>query len=74
MNVKTNVCNVISKLLQHHFSKRHSMHKIYNRNTVKTSYSCMRNMESGVSSHNKQILNPSEEYFRCNYRVRNEYL
>ena len=27
-----------------------------------------------VSSHNKQILNPSKEYFGCNYRVRNECL
>ena len=34
----------------------------------------MRNMESVISSHNKQILNPSKEYFWYNCRVWNEYL
>ena len=32
----------------------------------------MRNMESVISSHSKQILNPSKEYFRRNCRIRNE--
>ena len=32
----------------------------------------MRNIESVILSHNKQIFNPSKEYFGCNYRVRNE--
>ena len=72
MNVKTNVGKTFLKLLQCHFPKRHPMHKIFNRNTVKISYCCMRNMESVISSHNKQILNPSKEYFGCNCRVRNE--
>ena len=66
MNVKTNVGKTFLKLLQCHFPKRHLMHKIFNRNTVKTSYCCMRNMESIISSHNKQILYPSMEYFGCN--------
>ena len=72
MNVKTNVGKTFLKLLQCHFPKRHPMHKIFNRNTVKISYCCMRNMESVISSHNKQILNPSKEYFGSNCRVRNE--
>ena len=29
----------------------------------------MRNLESVISSHNKQVLNPSKEYFGCNCRV-----
>ena len=48
------------------------MHKILNRNTVKISYCCMRNIESVISPRNKQILNPNKEYFGCNRRVRNE--
>ena len=36
------------------------MHKIFNHNTVKTSHCCVRNIESVISSHNKQILNPAK--------------
>ena len=32
----------------------------------------MRNMESVISSHNKQILNTRKKYFGCSCRVRNE--
>ena len=32
----------------------------------------MRNIESEISPHSKQILNPGKEYFEWNYRVRNE--
>ena len=72
MDVKINVGKTFLKLLQHHFPKRHPMHKKFNRNTVKISYCCMRNMETVISSHNKQMLNPSKEHFRCSCRVRNE--
>ena len=72
MNVKTNVGKTFLKLLQRHFPKPHLMSNLFNRNTVKISYFCMRSMESVISSHNKQILNPSREYFRYNRRVRNE--
>ena len=67
MNIKTNVSKTFVKLLQR---QRHHMHKIFNRNTVKVSYRCMRSMESVISSHNKQLSNPSREYFGCNCRVR----
>ena len=74
MNLKTNMGKTFLKLLQRHFLKRHSMHKIFNRNAVKISYCCMRNMESVILSRNKQILNLSKEYFGCNYKVRNKCL
>ena len=72
MSLKKNVGKAFLKLLQHHFLKRYPMHKIFNCNTVKISYCCMRNMESVTSSHSKQILNPGKEYFEWNCRVRNE--
>ena len=31
----------------------HILHKIFNKNTVKISYSCMKNINSVISSHNK---------------------
>ena len=48
--------------------------KIFNKNTLKVSCSCMGNMASIISSHNRTILNPdvSLEY-GCNCRSRNEF-
>ena len=48
------------------------MHKIFNSNTVKISYSCLRNISSIKSSHNRNILSPKQQSFGCNYRVKNE--
>ena len=44
------------------------MHKISNKNTVKVSYSCMKNMDSIISGHNHNILNPKQKSFGCNCR------
>ena len=44
------------------------MHKIFNKNTGKISYSCMNNISSILSSHNKNILNPKQISFGCNCR------
>ena len=65
-NVKTNVGKVFLKLLKKNFSASHILHKIFNKNTVKISYSCMKNINSIISSHNKNILNPITASFGCN--------
>ena len=50
-----------------HIPKKHKYHKIFNRNTVKISYSCMPNIKNIITSHNKKILNESEVVERkCN--------
>ena len=72
MSVKRNVDNTFFKFLQRHFPKRHLVHKIFNRKTVKISYCCMWKMKSIILSNNKQILIPSKEYFGCNSKVTNE--
>ena len=41
------------------------MQKIFNKNTTKASYSCMKSMDSIISGHTHNILNPS---FGCNCR------
>ena len=51
----------------------HTMHKIFNRNTVKISYSCLRIVSSFISSHNRNILSLKQQSFGCNCRVKNEY-
>lgn len=60
-NVATNVGKEFFKLLDRHFPEKSPLHKIFNRNTVKLSYSCMQNMSNIISSHNKSILNPSKD-------------
>ena len=73
MNVRTNIGKAFLKLMKKHFPNGNSLHKVFNKNTLKVSYSCMGNMASIISSHNRTILNPdvSLEYV-CNCRSRNE--
>ena len=71
INVKTNIGKVFFKLLHEHFLKTH---KIFNKNTVKVSYSSMRNILSIKASHNKTILRPNIQDYSCNYRKKNECL
>lgn len=56
-NVTTNIGKEFFKLLDRHFPKGSPLSKIFNRNTVKLSYSCMENMNNIISTHNKHILN-----------------
>ena len=71
MNVKTNVGKEFLRLLRLHFHSNHRLNSIFNTKTVKVSYSCMRNMSTIISGHNKFVLNDgaSEEVPRlCNCR------
>ena len=43
-------------LIKKHFPKDHRYHKIFNKNTVKVSYSCMDNMERIIKQHNNKVL------------------
>ena len=67
-NVKTNIGKTFLQLLSKHFPKEHQMNKICNKNTVKISYSCMNNISSILSTHNKNILKPIQTSFGCNCR------
>ena len=71
-NVSTNVAKPFLKLLDQHFPKSNKLHTIFNRNTVKVSYSCMENMSSMIKSHNKVINKYVKESKSCNCRVKSE--
>ena len=43
-NVQTNVARSFLSLIDKHFPKAHILHKLFNRNNVKVSYSCTSNM------------------------------
>ena len=56
LQVKTNIARKFLNLIDIHFPKKHKLHKIINRNTVKVSYSCMPNVASHISTHNVNVL------------------
>ena len=70
LSVKTNIGRTFPKLLKQHFPKANRLHKIFNKNTVKVSYSCMSNLSSIISSHNKRPLRPRISEYGCNCRTR----
>ena len=57
-NVSTNIGHKFLSLIDKHFPKDHKLRKIFNRNTIKISYSCMNNTKQIIDNHNKRILNP----------------
>lgn len=66
-NVSTNVGKYFLNLISKHFPKDHIYNKIFNKNNLKVSYSCMPNMKSVINSHNKNIINSSNEpSSKCN--------
>ena len=68
MNMKTNIGKTFLKLVKKHFLRNKSFHKIFNRNTIKISYSCMRNISSIIASHNISVLRPKAKEYGCNCR------
>ena len=71
-SVKNNIGRQFLCLIDKHFPRHHRLHRICNRNTVEISYSCMSNMTSIMSSHNKKLLkgmaNTPSEIPACNGR------
>ena len=48
-------------MLDNHFPKKSKLHKIFNRSTVKVSYSTMPNMERIIKNHNNRLTNGKDE-------------
>ena len=71
-NVETNVGKCFLSLIDQHFPKSSPLHKSFNRNTIKLSYSCMNNVKSITSSHNKSVIrkstNSDKDKKNCNCR------
>ena len=68
-NVKTNIGKIFLKLVKQHFPKHHKLNKTFNKNTLKLSYCCMKNMSSIIKQHNVNILSAeSNEKSSCNCR------
>ena len=69
-SVKTNIGRKFLKIVDECFPAHNNLHKIFNRNTLKLSYSCMPNMKCAIEASNKALLrknapNP-EPMKKCN--------
>ena len=51
----TKVAKIFLNLIEKHFPRSSKLHKIFNKNTVKVSYSCTQNMSQIIKGHNKKI-------------------
>ena len=70
-NVRTNIGKSFLKLIDKHFPTTNELHKIFNRNTVKVSYSCTENIAQIIKKHNKVITSekrPTQP--ECNCRTK----
>ena len=56
--IQCKYCHKSWKTLPVYFLPYNKFHKIFNRNTVKISYSCMPNMKTIINAHNQKITNP----------------
>ena len=64
----------ILKLLKQHFPKSNRLNKIFNKNTVEVCYSCMSNLSSTISCHNKRLLRPRITEYGCYWRTKENCL
>ena len=78
-NVKTNIGKSFLKLIDEHFTEKHPLRQVINRNCVKISYSCTPNIEAIIQAHNTKILKKYNEATAenmkrktCNCRKKNE--
>ena len=72
-NVSTNVAKWFLNLIENHFPKDNKLHRIFNRNIVKVSYSCTENMKSVITAHNMKVLSENiNKVPPCNCRVKNK--
>lgn len=76
-SVRSNIGRMFLSLVDKHFPRTHVYHSIFNRSTLKISYSCMSNMKSIIQSHNRKVLkefdskhgdNNKEDSKGCNCR------
>ena len=72
-NLKTEEGSYFLSLINQHLPKSNPLYKIFNRNTLKLRYSCMSNVKTIISNHDKAEINkpsksPDEAKCACNCR------
>ena len=71
-SVKTKIGKEFFRIVDRHFTEHHPYHRIFNRKTIKLSYSCMSNVKATIQSHNARLLRksitPNKPQKTCNCR------
>ena len=71
LDVSTNMAKIFLNFIEKHFPRSSKLQKIFNKNTVKVSYSCTQNMLQIIKGHNKKIVQKEiQETLECNCRVK----
>ena len=70
-SVSTNVGKSFLNLVNKHFPPHHKFRKLFNKNTMKVSYSCMPSVKSKINSHNRYVLGNFDENQESNVRLCN---
>ena len=71
--VETKVGRIFLGLIDKHFGRNHRYHKIFNRNTIKVSYSCMDSMDKLIKQHNIKVTRKEKAVTRtCNCPVKED--
>ena len=70
-SVKTPIARKFLRLINKHFHKEHPLHKIFNKNSINLSYSCMPNMAQIINNHNQKILRNKNKLETENCKHRN---
>ena len=66
-NISNNIGKYFLLLIQKHFPRNHKYHKIFNKNDVKISYSCIANTKSIINMHNKEVITEKKtQAVKCN--------
>lgn len=71
-SVNTNIGKKFLNIVKETFTNEHPLKRIFNKNTLKISYSCMPNLEQKINNHNKSTLglNQPTTDKGCNCRVK----
>jgi len=71
-HVKSDIGRKFLRMIDKHFPRNHRYAKIFNRSTIKISYSCMPNMATVIKNHNNRLLKPpiENEGSQCNCEVK----
>ena len=71
-HVSANIVKTFLKMVDKHFPHTQRLHKIFNRNTIKVSYSSMSNAQQLIKKHNNFIENKrNKTTLNCNCRDKN---
>ena len=61
LTVKTKIARTFIQLIESHFNKENPLYKIFNKNTINISYSCMPNIRRIINKHNMKILQDKKD-------------